>query len=1187
MATPYQDLLKDSSQSFEDGNYFILTITDLEPAKIYPLEFRWNYKDKRPNENWSSVRSLVVPGETQIVRPRFVTGDLEFFEGQLIVKWGGLNHNGTAYGTNLARIDVYVQYDDEAPLVFVKKASITSPNEKVSIPVIPGNYTVKLRAVTKLGQETGFSDGLSVLAEVPAPTAVTSVTPSWSGTNFNVTFNSDPSLAGNKYLSYFKVIITAVSTSKAFNVTPVSGASQSFSISLAENRAIFGLPQTTFSGSITPVNIYGTEGTATNYGPSSYVNSLTPPAISVTSLTSGYSIAYTTPTEAEYDHIDVEEVESNSGTAPTSGYATVFSGIANPAVVIAPNTNKRWIRARFYDDLGSPSNYSNYVSVTPISPVVVDNTGPAAPTGTVTGGLESSGTIGFNAFLDISWTAISDSTLRGYRIRFRPVTTPASNYSYVDSPGTGTTFRITGLASGTSYEVGIASYDEFNNTSSAYNTLTGSPVSTAGSPFIGTNVSTTGYFQAGVTGTDTGVFKFGYGVQDSGTAKRGLVLNTNNYWYIDSAQTASLKVGGSTTNYIEWNGSSFVIDGDLRAKKGSFSGNLSIASGASIYSGTLTGNTVTATGDTGGTLSGAGFILNNSGLTFNSSTVNGITTINGTTGLFTTTSASIGGWNVSSSSISKTVSNATLTLDSASALISAIATNTNYRVAIQAPTTNDPAAIVLYAGSSTPASAPFRVRADGGVTMSSATITGYATDTALTNGLSGKVSTGGAASDVNAYTTTISGSKIRTGSIEGNNYAYSSGNFSTTGMQIDLTNNRIRSPQFAIDGGNAYFKGNITGASGTFSGTVSGATITATDNTNTLTISSTGAITNSSGKFGVTSAGILSAEGATINGGITATSFALSSTAGDYWSVTPGSTSTGFRFGGTNGISYSGSGNVTIGSGVTISGNISGSSINITGESFSSANNDSEGTSGVNTGQSNAFTSSYVRNSITNLGINGISLMSANTAGVISSWYPYYDGTVDLGIKASAPGVTPAYATYRWRNLRLTANAYFGGDGSTNNVGPSQDSAGGALIKIYSDGSIYANKLNAANNGGGFSGTAIIQNSGGYLKVQGSSRRFKENIVEIPKDGYLEATLKLKPVNFNYINEELEEPLVSGLIAEDLDLIPEYQGVVNYDSEGLPFSIAYDRMASLLILAIKEIKDKLDSIEQRLDALEG
>jgi hypothetical protein len=78
---------------------------------------------------------------------------------------------------------------------------------------------------------------------------------------------------------------------------------------------------------------------------------------------------------------------------------------------------------------------------------------------------------------------------------------------------------------------------------------------------------------------------------------------------------------------------------------------------------------------------------------------------------------------------------------------------------------------------------------------------------------------GEAASDVNSNTTTISGGKIRTGTIESTGYSYSSGNFSTSGTQINLDNGLIRSKNFAIDSsGNAYFNGVITAASGTIGG---------------------------------------------------------------------------------------------------------------------------------------------------------------------------------------------------------------------------------------------------------------------------------------------------------------------------------------------------------------------------------
>ena len=156
-----------------------------------------------------------------------------------------------------------------------------------------------------------------------------------------------------------------------------------------------------------------------------------------------------------------------------------------------------------------------------------------------------------------------------------------------------------------------------------------------------------------------------------------------------------------------------------------------------------------------------------------------------------------------------------------------------------------------------------------------------------------------------------------------------------------------------------------------------------------------------------------------------------------------------------------------------------------------------------------------------------------------------------------------------------------------------QLSTGGTLRSLFStNGTIYANYLNTTTDGqgsstGGTTGTTIVQNSSGYLKVSGSSRRFKEDISPISKNGYLSALLKIEPVTFRYINPDFEEPLISGLIAEDLDLIPEFRGVINYDKDELPVSISYDRMSALIVLAIKELNDKLNAIANRLDALEA
>ena len=320
----------------------------------------------------------------------------------------------------------------------------------------------------------------------------------------------------------------------------------------------------------------------------------------------------------------------------------------------------------------------------------------------------------------MSWSAVTSGGIRGYRIRYRPITTPESSYSYADSPGSGTSYRLSALGAGLTYEIAVATYDEFNNTSSSY--VSGSNVTVGGTPYIASTVDVTGYFSAKANPGDaeSTAFKFGYGVD---TGKRGLIFNANNYWYIDSAQSASLKVGGSTSNYISWNGAEFVIDGNISARKGSFSGNISLDPGASLFSfqtepeifditavsytsttvtyttsqphGYQVGNDVSISGiepvgynvvaiitaatpttftinnstnspitkATGSVveIAGTGFIINRYGFQFNGysesgTPVKGITSLDAGTGKFVTKRADIGGWSITDTEIKKKLS---------------------------------------------------------------------------------------------------------------------------------------------------------------------------------------------------------------------------------------------------------------------------------------------------------------------------------------------------------------------------------------------------------------------------------------------------------------------------------------------------------------------------------------------------
>lgn len=131
----------------------------------------------------------------------------------------------------------------------------------------------------------------------------------------------------------------------------------------------------------------------------------------------------------------------------------------------------------------------------------------------------------------------------------------------------------------------------------------------------------------------------------------------------------------------------------------------------------------------------------------------------------------------------------------------------------------------------------------------------------------------------------ITTDKLATNAIKSKNYAYSSGNYSTAGTFLDLSNGLIRSKNFAIDSsGNAYLKGTITATSGkigkyditsTYLKTGSGSTATGIGGNQAFWA---GSESSNSAPFRVAYDGTLVATNATISGNITATSGSFTGT---------------------------------------------------------------------------------------------------------------------------------------------------------------------------------------------------------------------------------------------------------------------------------------------------------------------
>jgi hypothetical protein len=570
------------------------------------------------------------------------------------------------------------------------------------------------------GGEASIQVGLRAIV----PTDISNVETSWSdagsGPNLIVTFNWDYDDPENKNVTEFILEVTAdgVTRQTPYGSFPVNKTQASQTATITES--IMSTTMGTLTKNVTKVCVYAIDAfynksnsVCDNTVPV-HILDLPVPVITVSQAVDGYNVAYTIPTQSGFDAIDIVEYESNASTEPTSvTYSRVyFSGIS-PANILTLNLNSRWVKARFSSRWGKYTAFSAAQKVTPLSPVTIDNVGPSDVTSVSLkgSGIDTSGYLGFNAYADIEWPAVSDTTLRGYRVRFS--NDNGTTFSYADSPGTGTVYRLGGLAINSTYKVAVATYDELNNTSSNYISL--SPdLTVTGTPSI------SNYITAGNAG-----FQFGTGIKDKtgviNSAAQGLYLNNNNYWYLTSSSSSQFKVGGPIDNYISWDGNTFTVDGNLTARGGYFAGNVGVISGGSVYSGNLVS----------GSISGAGYILNSGGLIFNSPTVNAITRIDSDTGRLTTKEANIGGWIVNDNSISKTqfignVAQGTISLNSTAGYISVSNDNVSGRTA-GINSSSSATDLAFWSGGTGPANASsnsFRVQLNGDLFASNATITG-------------------------------------------------------------------------------------------------------------------------------------------------------------------------------------------------------------------------------------------------------------------------------------------------------------------------------------------------------------------------------------------------------------------------------------------------------------------------------
>jgi hypothetical protein len=107
-------------------------------------------------------------------------------------------------------------------------------------------------------------------------------------------------------------------------------------------------------------------------------------------------------------------------------------------------------------------------------------------------------------------------------------------------------------------------------------------------------------------------------------------------------------------------------------------------------------------------------------------------------------------------------------------------------------------------------------------------------------------------------------------------------------------------------------------------------------------------------------------------------------------------------------------------------------------------------------------------------------------------------------------------------------------------------------------------------------GTPVIVTTDGFLGVQGSSARFKDEIKPMGKAS--EGLFALKPVTFHY-KKKIDPAATSqfGLIAEDVEKVN--PDLVVRDKEGKPYTVRYDQVNAMLLNEFLKEHKKVQDLE--------
>ena len=235
--------------------------------------------------------------------------------------------------------------------------------------------------------------------------------------------------------------------------------------------------------------------------------------------------------------------------------------------------------------------------------------------------------------------------------------------------------------------------------------------------------------------------------------------------------------------------------------------------------------------------------------------------------------------------------------------------------------------------------------------------------------------------------------------------------------------------------------------------------------------------------------------------------------------------------------------------------------------------------------------SSYLR-----MGRNGYSDFVIYSNGAVASTYNTLDdGSGNFYISRGSSFAyfannNQSYPNTSVHGLAISWNATGGGGESdlyNTYIGPSGNSfsfvqmtgsnSATQVMAITPSGNVLAqgflvSALGYSNTG---TGNTAVFTSSGILKSLVSSRRYKKNISDMKIDAGL--VYKLREVEFDLIDEDYHD---FGVIAEEVhEVLP---CLVNYNKEGLPQSVKYERLSVLLLAEIRNLSRRISALEERI-----